>query len=44
MEYVKYGETILGAVQLLRNAVGGEGGGHGVTLCDRRRGGRPSVT
>ena len=26
---------VLGAVQLLRNALGGEGGGHGVTLCDR---------
>ena len=28
-----------GAVQLLRNALGGGGGGgHGVTLCDRGRG------
>ena len=32
---------ILGAVQLLRNALGGR---PGVTLCDRGSGGRPSVT
>ena len=38
MKYNSRAKT--GAVQLLRNALGGRGGvGHGVTLCDRGRGG-----
>ena len=31
--------TVLGAVQLLRDALGGRGDSHGVTLCDKGGGG-----